>query len=144
MPATQGRHGPLLAPVYPTLDAQLVKAVLPAAELEFPGQAAHVEAPMAVEYVPMAQLRHVLAKVAPAVPEYLPTPQAVHVPPFGPVYPALHMHWVKTVLACAEFEPTGQAVHNAVPVPALKVPATQGMHGLLLAQVYPTLHAQLL
>ena len=144
MPATQGRHGPLLAPVNPTLHAQLVKAVLPAAELEFPGQAAHVEAPVAVEYVPMAQLRHALAERAPAVAEYLPTAQAVHAPPFGPVYPALHMHWVKAVLACAELEPARQTVHNAVPVTALKVPATQGGHGPLLAPVYPTLHAQLL
>ncbi len=144
MPATQGRHGQLLAPVYPTLHAQLLKAVLPAAELEFPGQAANVEATVAVEYVPMAQLRHALAKVAPTVAEYLLTPQAVHVPPFGPVYPALHTHWVEAVLTCAEFEPTGQTVHNAVPVTALKVPATQGGHGPLLAQVYPTLHAQLL
>jgi hypothetical protein len=99
---------------------------------------------VAVEYVPMAQLRHALAKGAPTVAEYLPTAQAVHVPPFGPVYPALHMHWVEAVLACAEFEPTGHGVHNAVPVTALKVPATQGRHGPLLAPVYPTLHTQLL
>jgi len=112
--------------VYLTLHEQLVKAVLPAAELEFPGQAVQaVEVPVAVEYVPVAQLRQAMAKGAPTVAEYLQTTQAVHVPPFGPVYPALHTHWVETVLTCAEFEPTGQTVHNAVPVTALKVPATQ-------------------
>ena len=43
-----------------------------------------------------------------------------------------------------EYLPAPQAVQVRLPVPILKVPATQGSHGPLLAQVYPTLHKQLL
>jgi hypothetical protein len=44
--------------VYPTLHAQLVKAVLAAAELEFPGQLKQLpaeEATVVVKYVPAVQ-----------------------------------------------------------------------------------------
>ena len=54
--------------------------MLPAAELELPGQLKQVvlSAAMAVaEYWLMRQLMQVLATVAPCVPEYLPAPQAV-------------------------------------------------------------------
>jgi hypothetical protein len=112
VPATHGLHVPPLVPVYPTLHAQLVRAVLPAAELESPGQLKQVvksTARAVVEYWLTRQLMQVLDRVAPIVPEYLPAPQSVHA---------------------------------ALPVIDLKVPATQGRHGPLLAPVYPTLHAQ--
>ena len=83
-------------------------------DCEFSGQATHApaaDAPMAAENVPAPQ--HV---PVPVTVLYFPPAHAMHVPPFSPSYPALHAHWVETVLACAEFEPTGQAVHNAVPV----------------------------
>ncbi len=38
----------------------------------------------------------------------------------------MHTHWVETVLASAEFEPTGQTVQAALPAAALKVPARDG------------------
>ncbi len=38
LPASQAAHIPPFAPVYPTLHRQLVKAVLPAADPELPGQ----------------------------------------------------------------------------------------------------------
>ena len=113
-------------------------------DCQFGGQVLHVlsaTAPGGAEYLPAAQSVHV---AVPVIILYFPPAHAVHAKPFAPVYPALHMHWVETVLACAELEPAGQSVHNAVPVPALKVPATQGRHGPLLAPVCPTLHAQLL
>ena len=81
-------------------------AVLAAAELEDALQLKHVlsaEAPGVVEYLPAMQPVQVLSVVM----EYLPAPQsmheaapvtalnfpashATHVPPFGPVWPALH------------------------------------------------------
>jgi hypothetical protein len=45
------------------------------------------------------------------------------------------MQLVEKILACAEFAPTEQAVQAALPAAALKVPATQGRHGPLLAPV---------
>ena len=72
-----------------------------------PVQVLSAEAPGVVEYLPAPQSMHELAEVAPVVVEYLPAPQsmheaapvtalnfpaphATHVPPFGPVWPALH------------------------------------------------------
>ncbi len=72
-----------------------------------PVQVLSIEAPGVVEYLPAPQSMHKLAEVAPVVGEYLPAPQSMHeaapvtalnfpashvthVPPFGPVWPALH------------------------------------------------------
>ncbi len=85
-------------------------AVLAAAELENAGQLKHVlsaEVPVVVEYLPAMQPVQVLSAEAPGFLEYLPAPQSMHeaapltvlnfptshgthVPPFGPVCPALH------------------------------------------------------
>ncbi len=65
-PATHAAHGPPSGPVDPVLQVQLVKAALPAGELEFDGQAMHVElaaAPTAVEYVPTPQSVQVFGQV---------------------------------------------------------------------------------
>ena len=48
--------------------------VLPAAQL-----LAHVEAPVAPEYLPASQLRHAAIDVAPACGEYVPGAQVEHV-----------------------------------------------------------------
>ena len=85
-------------------------------DCEFAGHRTHVlsaTAPVDAENLLAAQSEHV---PVPVTVLYFPPAHAMHVPPFSPSYPALHAHWVETVLACAEFEPTGQAVHNAVPV----------------------------
>ena len=84
----------------------MVKDALPAGELEFDGQALHVEDPTAVEYVPAAQT---LQTAEPVDALYLPASHAVHVPPSGPENPALQVQLVKEVL------PTG-----ALEVPAVK------------------------
>ena len=85
-------------------------AVLAAAELENAGQLKHeltAEAPGVVEYLLAMQPVQVLSAEEPGTVEYLPAPQsmheaapvtalnfpaphATHVPPFGPVRPALH------------------------------------------------------
>jgi hypothetical protein len=49
-------HGPPSGPVDPALQVQLVKAALPAGELEFDGQGVHdaaVVCPVAVPYFPV-------------------------------------------------------------------------------------------
>jgi hypothetical protein len=66
-PATQPVHVPPSGPVHPVLQVQLVKAALPAGELEFDGQALHVElaeAPTAVEYVPAPQSVQLVVSVS--------------------------------------------------------------------------------
>ena len=62
----------------PALQVQLVKAALPAGELEFDGQALHVElaeAPTAVEYDPAGQAVHDASAVCPVATPYFPAPQ---------------------------------------------------------------------
>jgi hypothetical protein len=59
---------------------QLVKAELPAGELEFDGQELHVEfakAPTAVEYVSGVQSRHDVLDDEPLMTEYLPASHAM-------------------------------------------------------------------
>jgi hypothetical protein len=54
-PATHAAHGPPFGPVDPALQVQLVKAALPAGELELVGQTVHdasVVCPVAVPYLP--------------------------------------------------------------------------------------------
>ena len=78
----------------PALQVQLVKAALPAGELEFDGQALHVElaeAPTAVEYVPAPQSVHAADPVKAL---YLSGMHAAHVPPSGPEYPTLQVQFV--------------------------------------------------
>ena len=77
-------------------------------------QVMSLEAPVAVEYLPPPHAMHAVSAAAPAVVRYLPAAQsvhekepmtslyfpamhAVHVPPFGPVYPMLHRQLVETV-----------------------------------------------
>ena len=59
-PATHAAHGPPLGPVDPALQVQLVKAAMPAGEVELDGQTVHdasVLCPVAAPYLP-AQHRH--------------------------------------------------------------------------------------
>ncbi len=91
---------------------QLVKAALPAGEVEFDGQAMHVELaedPPAVEYVPASQSEHAADPVDVL---YFPATHAAHGPPFGPVDPVLQVQFVKAALPAVELELVGQAVHD--------------------------------
>jgi hypothetical protein len=83
---------------------QFVTTALPADELEFNGQALHVElaeAPTAVEYVPVPQSVHTADPVNAL---YFPATHAVHVPPSGPKNPALQVQFVKEVLPAGALE----------------------------------------
>ena len=62
-------------------------------------------------------------------------------PPSAPVYPALHLQSVMTVLPGGESELAGQRLlHSSVPWMLLYVPAEQGSHGPRSGPVYPLLH----
>jgi hypothetical protein len=60
----------------------------------------------AVEYVPTRQSVQV---ALPVIVLYLPATQTVHVPPFGPVKPRLHVQAARAELAVGELELVGQA-----------------------------------
>jgi hypothetical protein len=162
-PATHGAHGPPSGPADPALQVQLVKAALPAGELEFDGQALHVElaaAPTAVEYVLAPQSRQVTVPVNDL---YFPATHSAQGPPFGPVDPVLQVQLVKDALPSGELEFGGQALHFemavaptaaeyvpapqgvqvTVPVNALYFPAVHGAHGPPFGPVDPVLQVQL-
>jgi hypothetical protein len=87
-PATHAAHGPPFGPVDPVLQVQLVKAALPAGELEFDGQALHVEldeAPTAAEYVPALQF---VQGAVPGKSLYFPATHAAHGSPTENATPA--------------------------------------------------------
>jgi hypothetical protein len=93
---------------------------------------------------------------------YEPLAQAVHVPEFMSMKPALHVQEVTTELGLGELEfvgqsihvvaivaptvveyvPAAQSVHTALPVAILYLPATQAVHGPPLGPVFPILHVQ--
>ena len=93
-PATHTKHVPLLGPVNPTLQTQLVVAVDPRTDCELAGQLLQVEdavAPTFSEYVLAAQSVHA------AEPESalnFPAGQNTHVSPFNPDAPGLQLQFV--------------------------------------------------
>jgi hypothetical protein len=69
---------------------------------------------------------------------YLPTAQAVHGPPLGPVKPTLQAELIQAaldVLATGEVEPTGHAEHAAEPAVFLNVPEVQVVHAFPAGQI---------
>jgi hypothetical protein len=120
-----------------------VKAALPAGELEFDGQAVHVELaedPTAVEYVPAAQSEQVAVPVNAL---YFPSSHGVHGPPSGPQYPALQ---VQVELIAGELEPCehGRHVDAAEAPPTVEyVSALHPLHGPVPGNALydPALHA---
>ena len=90
------------------LHLQSVDSVLPCTDVELPVHAMHVLAAVAAgvpEYVALPQIVH---SAVPGAVLYVPSRQAVHVPPFGPLYPALHVHAVSALLVVGELELVGQ------------------------------------
>ena len=138
-------HEPPFSPVYPGLHSQAVLAILPAAEVEFDGQSEHSAGPSMALYLPRAQSTQSLfdadepalqeQEIASAVTKelaghasqladpfpvlYVPAPHFKHVPPFSPVYPALHSQAVITMLPGGDIEEEGQPVQEADPKPSL-------------------------
>ncbi len=106
--------------------------MLPAPEVEFPGQLKQVVLSIAIAVAEYWQARHlmqVLTAVAPCVPEYLPAPQFVQV--LATVAPTV-----------PEYVLAPQSVHMAEPVSVLYFPATQAVHVALFVPEYPRLQRQ--
>jgi hypothetical protein len=91
-------------------------ANLPTAQFE------HSVAAATLENWPAEQSTHILGPPA----KYFPEEHAVHVPPSGPVYPALHEQLANAVHA-VQAELAGHAVHVAAAAPAYW-PAVQVLH----------------
>ncbi len=131
-PTAHAVHVPPSGPVEPALQVQLVKAALPAGELEADGQATHVELAIfftSVEYLPVPQSVHT---ADPGNALYFPATQSAHVPPFGPVEPALQVQLVKAGLPSGELvSADGQVTHVEIasaPTASEYVPAPQFVH----------------
>ncbi len=58
LPASHATQGPPFGPVYPALQMQLVRVVLPTDEFEFAGQLVHAALPFVGLYVPTAHMAH--------------------------------------------------------------------------------------
>ncbi len=146
-PAVHAVHSPPSSPDDPALQVQVLKAVLPGGELEFDGQAMHVElaeAPGAVEYVPAPQSEQVADPVNAL---YFPATHAEQVPPSGPLQPVLQVQLVKAALPTGELEFDGQAMHFELveePTAVEYVPAPQSEHRADPVDVlyFPATHAE--
>jgi hypothetical protein len=107
----------------------------------------------AVENVFTAQFEHT---TDPTVVLYFPATHPVHTAPSGPVYPALHLHFVIAPLpstdcvyigqpthvllvaaTTVEYVSATQLVHTAEPLVVLYVPATQAAHGRFFSGIEP-------
>jgi acid stress-induced BolA-like protein IbaG/YrbA len=108
-PTTHTMHVPPSGPVDPALHRQLVEFGLPLAELEVEGQLEHGALPVVALYFPASQS---VQTALPTAPLYFPAAHAVHVPPFAPVYPALHVQLARELLELAEVEFEGQLTHS--------------------------------
>ncbi len=118
-------HSPVKAAL--RMEKEMFRFGDPAGELEFDGQAMHVElseAPTVVEYVPDPQVTQVCAVVALTTLLYLPGAHRVHV------------DTAVTLL----YLPEPHAVHVADPVAFLYVPAAHAVHEPPSGPEKPTLH----
>ena len=106
--------------------------------------------------------KQLLQASLPIVALYLLMPQSVHVPPFGPVEPALQVHAVSVGLATGESElvghakqvafsvaptvseyvPEEQGEHSDDPCTCLYVPAIHAVHSMPSGPVKPALQIQ--
>ncbi len=159
VPTPHGKHVPPSGPVDPALQVQAASAELKLGELELPGHARQVVetvAPVEAEYVPAP---HGVQAALPVAILYVPTPHGKHVPPSGPVDPALQVQAARAELVLGEFEFAGHAMqvaaavaaavleyfpapqfsHAALPVAILYVPTSHAKHGPPSGPVYPAL-----
>jgi hypothetical protein len=128
LPGTHSEHGPPFAPVAPALQVHAVTTELDTAEFELSVHATQTSdafAPTIPEYVPAPQL---VQAAVPFTTLYFPVAHNEHVPPFGPVDPALHTHIPITLLPAPETVFPGQLRHALAPVTSEYVPATQLVH----------------
>jgi len=133
LPCAHRVHVLAVGAVAPALQRQAVWLTLLGGEFEFVWQVSQaVIRALAVLYVPPGQ------SAQPALPGSglrVPGPQAVHRLPSLPVYPALHVQAVMTVLLCGELELAGQPVQVAAAA-AEKVSPAQLVH--VLSRLAPT------
>ena len=111
-----------------------LSALAPAAELLLDLQGEHVLASTAPTAVDQVAAPHCVHDCEPDDGLYVPATQAVHVPPLLPVYPALQVHWVMSVLPSGEFELAGHATQSdkeVAPVDARYLPAGHRSHDAL-------------
>ena len=151
-------------PVYPRLQVQLVRMLLPSPEYVWCGQVVHVDSeisPVSVEYVPCEHNEHT---DEPLTVLYVPATHALHSCPSGPVYPRLQVQSVILLLPSPEYVCPGQLVHVTFeisassveyfprehskhtdePLTSLYVPATHALHSCPSGPVYPLLQVQLM
>jgi len=123
---------------------QSENTVLPFGDVNPTGHDVQDVAPLR-EYVFSGHVTHVAVPVASL---NFPASHAGHGPPFGPVYPALQMQFVRVWLPTDEFEFAGQLVHAALPFEDLYVPPAHMAHWPLEAPasgpVYPVLHGHVI
>jgi hypothetical protein len=105
------------------------------------------------EFEPAGQSEHVTLPVALL---YFPVTHAVHVPPFGPLKPALQIQSVSADFAVYEFEFAGQdrqvivleyvapvqSTHTALPVEPLYLPGAHAVQVPPFTPVKPALQVQ--
>jgi hypothetical protein len=121
LPAPHASHVPPSAPDQPTLQVQLLKAVLCGGELEPSGQLLQLSAPDTFLY--------------------LPSPHGVHVCPSVPDQPALQVQFVMLMLALGESELIGQVSQLPAPFALFHFPASHAVHAPpLKGPEYPSLH----
>jgi len=81
-------------------------------EAEFTGHERHVVSstpPAPTEYFPDKQSVHGAVPVSGL---YFPATHNVHIAPFAPVDPALHVHAERSELPCGALDPIGQLRHT--------------------------------
>ena len=115
-PATHTVHVPPSGPEDPALHRQLVKLGLPLAELEVEGQLEHRALPAVSLYFPASQSMQAALSFTLL---YIPAAHTVHVPPFSPAYPALHVQLARELRELAELEFDGQFSHSSLPAAIL-------------------------
>jgi hypothetical protein len=131
-------------PVKPALHVQAAAAVLELGALELAGHDMQLVMPVAVEYAPASQFVHAWLPLALL---YVPIAHAAQMPPFGPVYPALHVQAVAAELELGEFVLAAhvrQLASDVAPAVTEYFPATQPMHAPVpLCTLYvPALHVE--
>jgi len=132
LPAAHIKHA-ILFPVYPPLHAHDNTLVLPSGEVLLLKHCVHITAPLFALYVPAEQFEHTLPF------PYLPAEHCVHVPPFSPTNPTLHLQLVFNELPLKDEESAGQSRQIELPIKFLYLPAAQMVHELG-CPVQPVLH----
>lgn len=113
LPAIHAEHVPPSAPVNPALQTQLVERTLALGDCESVGQARHVLAVVAATVSEYVFAGHAVHPSEPAASLYLPSTHAVHIPPSGPVNPALHRQLLESALPLGDCELLGQSTQVA-------------------------------